>query len=172
MRKDCVVVIAPACAGKTHLANLNPRVLDLGPMEFTAIEECPEKDLAETQKDIIHTNPKWPLNYFNAIKACCQSGKYDIVCGAFLIELVEDPEFARLLEQSKLQFRIAIPNLTAADAIVQRMHKRGNNPNFISRVKNALPAIIAEFGKDKYNAIIINDDEFLEHALKRVGLLK
>jgi len=168
--KQGIVVVSPAAVGKTYLGQKYPKeVLDLGVMNFSTLVKNPESRISESKKNLLHTNPEWPHNYFKAIKE--KREEYDIVCVAFLIELLTDAEFAKELRKNKIEYVIVLPKASDIPEIIQRMKDRGNSTEFIDVIEKAYPKIIREFSKPKYNSVFIGTGEYLEHALIRARLL-
>lgn len=165
-KRFCIIIASPAGVGKTCIAGKYKNVLDIAPGPFSSMK----KEIGnEESKNIEYTNPDWPHNYLKEINK--QRTNYDIILVAFLIEILKNPDFLRLLKYYGIDFRAAIPNLSAIDAIIKRMEKRGNNSEFIRFYQSVYPDIIKEFSKPEYDSIIIQDNEYLEDALIRNKLL-
>lgn len=170
-KKTGMVIVATAGVGKTYLGNKYPnQVCDLGVMDYTTTLKNTEHFSNEARKCIEHTNAEWPYNYFKAIKE--KSQQHDIVCVAFLIEMLKSPEFADQLKKSGIKYKIAIPKMSAIESILERLKRRGNNDSFIKTIAETYPDVIIEFSKPEYSSIIIDDNEYLESALIREKLLQ
>ncbi|MCA9338793.1 hypothetical protein KC939_00420 [Candidatus Saccharibacteria bacterium] len=172
MNKKATIIAAFAGSGKSYLAEKYHGVLDLESSYFKWENKGLEHLSVEERKGITTRvlNREWPNNYIKEIVA--QQDSYDIIFIILPHALLKTEKIADYFFENNIDFYIARPKITALETIVKRLKARGNNEDFINQVKNNFPVFIEEFSKPKYKSIVINNDEYLEDALLRLGFLK
>lgn len=172
MAGKATIIAAFAGSGKSYIAKKYNKVLDLESTYFKWENEGLEHLSVEERKGITTRvlNKEWPNNYIQEIML--QRDNYDIIFIAPPHALLKAEGIANYFLENNIDFYIARPKDTAIKNIEERLRARGNNEDFIKLVKKYSPAFSEEFSKPKYKSIIINDDEYLEDALLRLGFLK
>jgi len=162
-KKKGLIIFAPPAVGKTTVAKLYDGVVDLSNSAWrNSLDGKNEKT-----KSACVSNPNWPYNFIPVLEK--QKDLFDLTLTAIWAEFVEKPEIKKYLD-SKIDYKMALPKLTALDRIFKGMKERGNKKDFIDSFKYYYPLIIKEFGSSP-ETITIEDDEFLEDTLLRRGVL-
>jgi len=170
--KKGIIVGAKAGVGKSYLGKKYDNVLDLESTYFKWNTEGLE-GLSEEERKGVKTrtlNPEWPQNYIDEIVK--QRENYDIILTQLPHERLKNKEIADYFFEHNIEFYVAMPTESALETILERLRERGNGEDFVNEVRNNFPSFVEEFSKGKYKKIDINDDEYLEDALVRAGLLE
>lgn len=159
------IVSAAVCCGKSYLGEHYPNVLDLESTPFNYLL-TPKQKLMDNEKlkgMKKKKNPNFLTDYIEAIKKAME--EYDIVLVA------PGTTIRQALKANNLPYILVYPASSCKEEYVARAKKRGNNENFINRLKN-------EFGKDDFafdtyasRHIVLNPGEYLEDGLLREGIL-
>ena len=166
-RKKPVIISAWICAGKTYLTNKYDNVTELpsGDYKYILTEEQKKvenkESLKSTKREI---NPLWPKNYYDAILEEEKSGKHDIILIAPCMPFEEMRNYG-------IDFIMAYPVPSCKEDYKQRARNRGANEEFVKRVDSKIESDYEEFLNQPNEKIIIQEGEYLEDALIRVGLL-
>lgn len=161
-----IIIAAFATCGKSILGKKYRNVIDL---ESSPFKNIMRTDLSvEGQKGTKRElNPLWPQNYYDAILEA--EKKYDIV----LVQL--KPEHFDYFDKNNIKYSIAYPNLDNWEEVEKRCIERGNNENFIIRLKNVFVPFYEDAIKRNYEKLyILNGNETLEDVLKNnnINLIK
>ena len=71
-----------------------------------------------------------------------------------------------------MKYSIAYPNVNNWNEVEKRCIERGNNENFIKRLKEVFIPFYEDSIKRKYDKLyILNDKETLEDVLKKDGII-
>jgi len=166
------IVAAFAGVGKSYVGKKYENIIDLESTYFKWLENgiaTLTEEERKGRKDRV-LNPQWPYNYVREILIMRDS--HDIVLTMLGHERLKSKEMFDYFDKYNIEYYVARPNLSAWPIIEQRLKDRGNTPEFIAQVKDNFEVFIEEFSKPKYKQIIIEDNEFLEDALIRYGLIK
>lgn len=158
-----IIIAAFATCGKTVLGKKYKNIKDL---ESSPFKNIMRKDLSiEEQKGTKREiNPLWPQNYYEAIKEAINN--YDIV----LVQLKS--EHLDYFDKHKIKYSIAYPNISNWAEVEKRCRERGNNDNFIKRLKEVFIPFYEDCLKRNYDKLyILNENETLEDILKKEGLI-
>ncbi len=149
--------------GKTTLASKYKEVIDL---ESTGYEYIIDEELAkmsvEQRKGLKNRqkNPEYPQNYCNAIIESLK--KYKIVLFAPKLEVVD------LLQKNHIDYYMAWPMEDMLDEIIDRSIKRGNNEEFISKIKKVY---YRDHPRENDKVLWIQKGQYLEDVLIDHGFL-
>lgn len=163
--KKGIIIAAFATCGKTYLGKKYKNVIDLESSSYkydnTEIINIPPEERKGT---IRRKNPNWPNNYYNAIKEAQK--KYDIV----LVQL--KPEHFDYFDKHNIKYSIAYPNINNWEEVERRCIARGNNENFIRRLKQVfIPYYEDSINRNYDKLYILNDKETLEDVLKKENII-
>ena len=157
-----MIVSAFAGVGKTTLAKKYMKdVIDLESGNFKWIgngnTEATKGDNKRTQ------NPRYPINYLEAIKEA--NSKYKVV-------LISQHEVIRkCLDAVKLDYIIAYPDIQLKDEYIERYRHRGNNENFINLISREWNNWISALNDiEGHNKIVLKSGQFLEDYVVELGL--
>lgn len=161
-----IIIAAFATCGKSILGKKYRNIIDL---ESSPFKNIMRTDLSvEGQKGTKRElNPLWPQNYYDAILEA--EKKYDIV----LVQL--KPEHFDYFDKNNIKYSIAYPNLDNWEEVEKRCIERGNNENFIIRLKEVFIPYYEDAIKRNYEELyILNGNETLEDVLKKnnINLIK
>lgn len=143
--------------GKSTLAKKYSNVIDLESSNFEyIIDENIKKIPIEQRKGLKNRikNPEYPLNYYNELISNLK--RNNIVLFACKTEVVN------LLNKNHINYYIVYPEEKMLEEIIERCKKRGNNEEFISRVKEIY---YADFPKDLNKVIWLQKGQYLEDVL-------
>lgn len=159
-----MIVSAFAGVGKTTLARkYNKDVIDLESGDFKWIEsgntEATKGDNTRTQ------NPKFPINYLEAIKKA--NSEYKVV-------LISQHEVIRkCLDAVKLDYIIVYPDISMKQEFIERYQKRGNNTGFINLIVHNWEKWISDLNMiNGHEKIILQKGQYLEDYADRLGLIE
>jgi len=146
------VIAAFAGTGKSYIGGKYPKAIDLDLGSFRWIYDGDESLPYEQRKAMrmFEQNPNFPQNYIDAIIKAKENFDLVFVSNAQEISHLIDYNF--------------IPSSTAWDTLEQRYRARKNPERFIEIFK-------ALFDMGFTDGIVIDDNEFLEQALIKEGLL-
>lgn len=103
-------------------------------------------------------NKEWPNNYYKAIQKAIKI--YDIV----LVQL--KPEHFNYFDKNNIKYSIAYPNINNWENVERKCITRGNNENFIRKLKDVFVSFYKDCLQRNYeNLYIINENETLESIL-------
>lgn len=162
-----VIISAWICTGKTYLTEKYENISELPSGDYKYILTDEQKaienkeSLKSTKREI---NPAWPTNYYDAILKEEKNGKHDIILIAPCMPFEEMREYG-------INFMLAYPEPVCKEDYKKRARSRGANDEFINRVETAIDTDFEEFLKQPNEKIILQQDEYLEDALIRVGIL-
>ena len=158
-----IIIAGFATCGKSILGKKYSNIKDLESSPFKNImrEDLSVEKQKGTKREI---NPMWPQNYYNAmIEATSQ---YDIV----LVQL--KPEHFDYFDKHNIKYSIAYPNINNWKEVEKRCIERGNNKEFIKRLKEVfIPYYEDSITRHYEKLYILKDNETLEDVLKRESLI-
>ncbi len=166
--KRPIIISAWICAGKTYLTRKYDNVTELpsGDYKYILTEEqkavVNKESLKSTKRKI---NPDWPQNYYDAILKEVKCGRHEIILIAPCMPFKEMRDYG-------IEFILAYPDPVCKEEYKKRARSRGANEDFINRVETKIETDYAEFLEQPNEKIIIQQGEYLEDALIRVGILK
>lgn len=157
--KKGMVIVAFATCGKSVLAKKYSNVVDLESSNYKYIETESDSILIEARKGTKRIiNKEWPNNYYKAINEAIK--EYDVV----LVQLKQ--EHLEYLDKNNIKYSIAYPNINDWEDVERKCVNRGNNENFIKRLKEVFIPYYEESIKRNYEKLyIINKNETLESVL-------
>lgn len=161
-----IIIAAFATCGKSILGKKYRNVIDLESSPFKNIMRT-DLSVEEQKGTKRELNPLWPQNYYDAILEA--EKKCDIV----LVQL--KPEHFDYFDKNNIKYSIAYPNLDNWEEVEKRCIERGNNENFIIRLKNVFVPFYEDAIKRNYEKLyILNGNETLEDVLKNnnINLIK
>ena len=154
-----MIIAGFATCGKSVLGKKYSNVLDLESSNYkhnnAEIENVPVEMRKGTKIEI---NKAWPDNYYKAINEAVK--KYDVI----LVQL--KPEHLDYFDKNNIKYSIAYPNINNWEEVKKRCINRGNNENFINRLKDVfIPYYEDALQRNYENLYIINENETLESVL-------
>lgn len=161
-----IIIAGFATCGKSILGKKYKNVIDLESSPFKNIMRT-DLSVEEQKGTKRELNPLWPQNYYDAIVEAKK--KYDIV----LVQL--KPEHFDYFDKNNIKYSIAYPNINNWEEVKKRCIERGNNENFIIRLKNVFVPFYEDAIKRNYEKLyILNGNETLEDVLKNnnINLIK
>lgn len=162
-----IIIAGFATCGKSVLGRKYRNVIDLESSSYkykTFDSDLTVEQRKGTKREI---NDEWPQNYYNAINEACK--KYDVV----LVQLT--PEHFNYFDENNIKYSIAYPSLDNWSEVKKRCIERGNNENFIIRLKRVFKPYFEDSLKRKYEKMyILNNTETLEDCLIKdnINLIK
>ncbi|MBO6195351.1 MAG: hypothetical protein J6O56_03270 [Bacilli bacterium] len=158
-----IIIAGFATCGKSVLGRKYSNIKDLESSPFKNImnDDIPVEEQKGTKREL---NPLWPQNYYDAIIEATR--QYDIV----LVQL--KPEHFDYFDKNNMKYSIAYPNINNWNEVEKRCIERGNNENFIKRLKEVFIPFYEDSIKRKYDKLyILNGKETLEDVLKKDGII-
>ena len=154
-----IIIAGFATCGKSILAKKYSNVIDLDSSNYkynnANIKNVPIEERKGTNRQI---NRKWPGNYYKAISKAIK--KYDVV----LVQL--KPEHFNYFDKNNIKYSIAYPNINNWEEEKKKCINRGNNENFIKKLKEVfIPFYEDTIQRNYENLYIINANETLETVL-------
>lgn len=148
-----MIISAFAGVGKTTFANkYSDKVIELESGNFKWLND--EKS-NENKRTI---NPKFPINYLEAIKSA--NSKYKIV-------LISQHEIIRkCLDAVRLDYIIVYPNIDTKQEYIDRYNNRGNLSNYVELMSKEWDNWIGALNNvNNHKKIILNHGEYLENYI-------
>lgn len=156
-----MIVSAFAGVGKTTLAHKYGKdVIDLESGNFKWLEN----DGTEASKgNRREQNPKYPINYLEAIKKA--NTQYKVV-------LISQHEVIRkCLDAVKLDYILVYPNKNMKEEFIERYKKRGNSENFIDLISKEWDNWIDALDEIKtHSKIVLQQGQYLTDFAVELGL--
>lgn len=154
-----IIIAGFATCGKSVLGKKYSNVIDLESSNYKHnndnIKDIPVEARKGTKREI---NKDWPDNYYKAISEAVK--KYDVV----LVQLT--PEHFDYFDKNNIKYSIAYPNINDWESVKEKCINRGNNENFIRKLKNVFIPFYEDSLKRNYeNLYIIDENETLEDVL-------
>lgn len=156
-----MIVSAFAGVGKTTLAQkYSSDVIDLESGNYRWLNSDGTEQSKGTQRV---PNPRFPINYLEAIKAANQ--KYKVV-------LISQHEVIRkCLDAVKLDYILAYPDMGMKEEFIERYRKRGNNENFIRLISTEWEKWIQALDNvQTHNKIVLQQGQYLTDYVVELGL--
>lgn len=156
-----MIVSAFAGVGKTTLAQKYGKdVIDLESGDFRWLNNDGTEQSKGSQRV---QNPRFPINYLEAIKAANQ--KYKVV-------LISQHEVIRkCLDAVKLDYILAYPDMSMKEEFVERYRKRGNNENFIRLISTEWEKWIQALDSvQTHSKIVLQKGQYLSDYVVELGL--
>lgn len=153
-----IIIAGFATCGKTVLGKKYSNVIDLesSNYQYNNINlNIPVEERKGTNREI---NQEWPNNYYKAIKEATE--KYDVI----LVQL--KTEHLDYFDKNNIKYSIAYPNINNWEDVKKKCVNRGNNENFIKKLKRVFIPFYEDVLKRNYEQLyIINTNETLESVL-------
>lgn len=149
--------------GKSTLSKKYSNVIDLESSNFEYIIDENIKNIPVEQRKGLKNrikNSEYPLNYYNELISSLK--RNNIVLFACKTEVVN------LLNKNNINYYIVYPEENMLEEIIERCKMRGNNEEFVSRVKEVY---YADFPKDFEKVIWLQKGQYLEDVLIQKGIL-
>ena len=158
-----IIIAGFATCGKSVLGRKYKNVLDLESSVYRYANYDKSLSVEERKGTKREINSLWPQNYYDAIKDAVE--EYDIV----LVQL--KPEHFDYFDKHSIKYSIAYPSLDSWNVVEKRCIDRGNNENFIKRLKEVFIPFYEDSIKRNYQKLyMLNDNETLEDVLKNNGI--
>lgn len=156
--KKGVIIAGFATCGKSALGRKYKNVIDLESSNYkhnNDLDIMPVEMRKGTKREI---NKEWPKNYYQAINDAIN--KYEIV----LVQL--KPEHLDYFDKNNIKYSIAYPNINDWETVEIKCINRGNNENFIKRLKEVFVPYYEDVLRRNYETLyIIDKNETLESIL-------
>ncbi len=154
-----IIIVGFATCGKSILGKKYSNVIDLESSNYKhnnfGFENVPVEERKGTKRKI---NKEWPYNYYKAINEAIR--RYDVV----LVQL--KPEHLDYFDENNIKYSIAYPNINNWEEVRKKCINRGNNEDFINRLKEVFMPYWEDVLKRNYEHLyIINNNETLESVL-------
>ena len=156
MARGIIIAVFATC-GKSFLGKKYSNVIDLesSNYKYNNIKNVSVEARKGTNREI---NKEWPDNYYKAISKAVK--KYDVV----LVQL--KPEHFDYFDKNNIKYSIAYPNINNWEEVRKKCINRGNNENFIKKLKEVfIPFYEDSLQRNYENLYIINANETLEEVL-------
>lgn len=150
--------------GKSTLATKYENVIDLESSNFEYIIDESIKDIPVEQRKGLKSrvkNPEYPLNYYKELISNLQAN--NVVLFACKTEVVD------LLNKNNINYYIVYPEEAMLEEIIERCKTRGNNEEFVSRIKKVY---YEDLPKDSDKIIWLQKGQYLEDVLIEKGILE
>lgn len=156
-----MIIVGFATIGKSFLGKKYSNVIDLESSHYkhdnTNMTGLAVEARKGTKREI---NQEWPENYYKAIQEAVK--KYDVV----LVQL--KPEHFDYFDENHIKYRIAYPNIHDWESVKKKCMDRGNNENFIRKLKEVFILYYEDCLHRNYEKLyIINKNETLEDVLMK-----
>ena len=172
------IIESPAGTGKTTLGKRS-NVLDMDSNTYKSYWDehyaMPAKDRPKKiPKEQRVPNPDW-WNLYRA-EIVRQSANFDLILVGISTDVHADVDgFKQWLEANNLEYITAIPEISDMeeylDSLAIRMRERGSSDSGIAWVRERFPTWIAAMKEMPFQKVQIKENEFLEHALVREGII-
>ncbi len=158
MMKQGVIIAGFATCGKSVLGRKYKNVIDLESSNYKHIDDFKNISVEMRKGTKREINQEWPENYYQAINDAIN--KYDIV----LVQL--KPEHLDYFDKNDIKYSIAYPNIKDWKTVEMKCIGRGNNQNFIKRLKEVFIPFYEDVLRRNYEKLyIIDKNETLESIL-------
>ena len=153
-----IIIAGFATCGKSVLGRKYRNVIDLESSSYKHKNFDTDLTVEQRKGTKREINDEWPQNYYNAIDEACK--KYDVV----LVQL--KPERFNYFDENNIKYSIAYPSIDNWSEVEKRCIERGNNEDFIIRLKQVFKPYYEDSLKRKYEKMyILNNTETLEDCL-------
>lgn len=154
-----IIIAGFATCGKSFLGKKYSNVIDLESSNYKYNDDSIKNLSVEARKGIKRKiNKEWPDNYYKAIMEAVKN--YDVI----LVQL--KPEHFDYFDKNNIKYSIAYPNINNWEDVMKKCINRGNNQNFIRRLKKVFISFYEDSIQRNYeNLYIINENETLESVL-------
>lgn len=155
-----IIIAGFATCGKSTLGKKYRNVIDLESSNYkfnkNKFNNIPSEERKGTKRKM---NKDWPNNYYKAINEAVK--KYDVV----LVQL--KPEHFDYFDKNNIKYSIAYPNINDWEEVKKKCINRGNNENFIIKLKKVfIPYYKDSLNRNYEKLYIINKNKTLEDCLK------
>lgn len=160
-----MIIAGFATCGKSVLAKKYSNVIDLESSNYKYNDSSIRNISVEARKGTKRKiNKEWPHNYYKAIMEAVK--KYDVI----LVQL--KPEHFDYFDKNNIKYSIAYPDINNWEAVKKRCINRGNNENFIKKLKEVfIPFYEDSLQRNYENLYIINENETLEDVLRKNDII-
>lgn len=153
-----IIIAGFATCGKSFLGRKYSNVIDLESSNYKHTNTNTNISVEARKGTNREINKEWPDNYYKAINDAVK--KYDVV----LVQL--KPEHFDYFDKNNIKYSIAYPNINNWEEVKKKCIDRGNNENFIKRLKEVfIPYYEDSLQRNYENLYIINENETLEGVL-------
>lgn len=156
-----IIIAGFATVGKTYLSKKYNTIVDMESSyykyDYSNYDESQCEELKGSSERKMRQD--WPDNYYKAIQEAQQ--KYDIV----FVQL--HPIHLEYFDKNKIEYYIAYPSLDSWEWVQKRSIERGNNEEWIAKLKEAFEPYY-ELSKQSNckDMFIVNEKILLEDILK------
>lgn len=158
-----MIVSAFAGVGKTTLAQMYKEdVIDLESGNFKWLDNEGTENLKGNKKIL---NPKYPINYLEAIKKA--NSQYKVVL------ISQHDVIRKCLDAVKLDYIVVYPEIGLKEEFIERYRLRDNNDNFINLISSKWENWISDLNLiQNHKKIVINKGQYLSDFVEDFGLPK
>jgi len=162
-----IIIAGFATVGKTYLASKYNNIIDMESgnfkYDYTGYENIPyEQRKGMPDRKL---NVEWPTNYYKAIEDA--KSKYDVI----FVQL--HPLHLDYFDKNNIEYYIAYPSLDEWDYVEQKCINRGNNSEWIKRLKNVFEDYYEVSKKSNSKEIlVVSKEKSLEEILKDMNYIK
>lgn len=158
-----MIVSAFAGVGKTTLAQMYKEdVIDLESGNFKWLDNEGTENLKGNKKI---PNPKYPINYLEAIKKA--NSQYKVVL------ISQHDVIRKCLDAVKLDYIVVYPEIGLKEEFIERYKLRDNNDNFINLISSKWENWISDLNLiQNHKKIVINKGQYLSDFVEDFGLPK
>lgn len=158
-----MIVSAFAGVGKTTLAQMYKEdVIDLESGNFKWLDNDGTENLKGNKKI---PNPKYPINYLEAIKKA--NSQYKVVL------ISQHDVIRKCLDAVKLDYIVVYPEIGLKEEFIERYKLRDNNDNFINLISSKWENWISDLNLiQNHKKIVINKGQYLSDFVEDFGLPK
>ena len=175
LKKQIIVDAFPG-TGKSSLGRKHPHVLDMEAGPFKAFDGYHGLSLKEREKlkgsGLRKRNPNFPQNFLEQLKVKAKSGEYDVILIGMSTWVEHFTKFYfDYFRDNNMQYILAMPSEHMLDELRERAKSRGNQERMLKSFQYKYDTINSLCKSKIFKVITINDDEFLEQALVREGII-
>lgn len=158
-----MIVSAFAGVGKTTLAQMYKEdVIDLESGNFKWLENDGTEESKGNRKI---QNPKYPINYLEAIKKA--NSQYKVVL------ISQHDVIRKCLDAVKLDYVVVYPEMSMKEEFIERYKARGNNEGFINLITSKWESWISNLNLiHNHKKIILGKGQYLSDFVEELGLPK
>lgn len=158
-----MIVSAFAGVGKTTLAQMYKEdVIDLESGNFKWLEN---DNIEESKGNKKIPNPKYPINYLEAIKKA--NLEYKVVL------ISQHDVIRKCLDAVKLDYTVVYPDINMKEEFIERYKTRGNNDNFINLITSKWESWISDLNLiHNHKKIVLSKGQYLSDFIDELGLPK
>lgn len=164
-----ILILAYPGSGKTYLAENYSNVSDFEfqhyRYDYGKYKDLPLEQL-KGRTEVRTDNPNWPENFFVALENELKKGL--VVLIPFATSLLEILNYLEKTHGVRIIF--AIQDKNSFEKLAESFRLRGNSEEFIERRRNDFQKCHEIISNSRFEKVYINENEFLQDALVKVGI--